>query len=391
MSDAYKYNQRGVSADKNEVHNAIAGMDKGLYPNAFCKILPDIAGNDESYCNIMHADTAGTKPSLAYMYWKTTGDLSVWKGIVQDALVMNLDDMACVGCTDNIIISSTIARNKHLIDAEVITALIQSCNEFIEEMKDYGIHIHHAGGETADVGDIMRTLDVGYTAFARMKRADLVINNIQPGDVIVGLASYGQTTYESEYNGGMGSNGLTSARHDVFDHQYASEFPESYNPAIDKSVVFSGSKKLEDLIEIPGYDSITAGKLVLSPTRTFLPVLKEILNQHKSGINGMIHCTGGGQTKVKKFIQNRHVIKDNLLPVPPLFHLIQSESNTSWKEMYQVFNMGHRMEIYTDQKTASAILDISKSFNLDAAVIGHVEESDTEKVTLSSVHGVFEY
>jgi phosphoribosylformylglycinamidine cyclo-ligase len=391
MSDAYKYNQRGVSADKNEVHNAIAGMDKGLFPNAFCKILPDIAGNDEAYCNIMHADTAGTKPSLAYMYWKTTGDISVWKGIVQDALVMNLDDMACVGCTDNIIISSTIARNKHLIDAEVISALIRSCNDFIEEMKDYGINIHHAGGETADVGDIMRTLDVGYTAFARMKREDLIINNIQPGDVIVGFASYGQTTYEQSYNGGMGSNGLTSARHDVFSHQYANEFPESYNPAIDKSVVFSGSKKLEDLIEIPGYGHITAGKLVLSPTRTYLPILKEILNLYRSKINGMIHCTGGGQTKVKKFIRNRHIIKDNLLPVPPLFELIQSESNTSWKEMYQVFNMGHRMEIYTDQETASALLDIAASFKLDAAVIGHVENHENEKVTLQTPHGIFEY
>lgn len=391
MSDAYKYNQRGVSADKNEVHTAIAGMDKGLYPNAFCKILPDIAGNDEAYCNIMHADTAGTKPSLAYMYWKTTGDLSVWKGIVQDALVMNLDDMACVGCTDNIIISSTIARNKHLIDAEVITALIQSCNEFIEEMKEFDIHIHHAGGETADVGDILRTLDVGYTAFARMKRDDLVINNIQPGNVIVGLASYGQTIYEQSYNGGMGSNGLTSARHDVFAHHYASEFPESYNPAIDKSVVFSGSKMLEDLIEIPGYGQISAGKLVLSPTRTYLPVLKEILKHYKSSINGMIHCTGGAQTKVKKFIQNRHVIKDNLLAVPPLFQLIQSESNTSWKEMYQVFNMGHRMEIYTNESTAADILKIAASFNLEAAIVGHVETFDGEKVTLHTPNGTFVY
>lgn len=391
MSDAYKYNQRGVSADKNEVHNAIAGMDRGLYPNAFCKILPDIAGNDEGYCNIMHADTAGTKPSLAYMYWKTTGDLTVWKGIVQDALVMNLDDMACVGCTDNIIISSTIARNKHLIDADVITALIQSCNEFIEEMKAYGIHIHHAGGETADVGDIMRTLDVGYTAFARMKKSDLIINNIQPGNVIVGMASYGQTTYEQGYNGGMGSNGLTSARHDVFEHRYATEFPECYNPAIDKSVIFSGSKSLTDLIEIPGYQSITAGKLVLSPTRTYLPVLKEILNHHKVKISGMIHCTGGGQTKVRKFIQNRHIIKDNLLEIPPLFHLIQSESNTSWKEMYQVFNMGHRMEIYTDLSTANAILEIAATFNLNAAIIGRVEDSEGEKVTLITPNGTFEY
>lgn len=383
--------QRGVSADKSEVHQAIRHLDKGLFPMAFCKILPDFAGGDEAYCNIMHADTAGTKPSLAYMYWRETGDMSVWKGIVQDALVMNLDDMACVGCVDQIIVSSTIARNKQFISGEVITALIEACSEFVEQMKDLGVNIHLAGGETADVGDIIRTLDVGYTAFARMKRSDLIVNDIQAGDVIVGLASYGKATYEDEYNGGMGSNGLTSARHDVFSSIYGVKYPESFDSGMPSELAYSGNKRLTDKIEVEGHGAIDVGKLVLSPTRTFLPVLKKILEDCGSEIHGLIHCTGGGQTKVKKFVQNKRIIKDNLLPIPPLFQMIQEESQTDWAEMYQVFNMGTRLECYVPAGVAGRIIDIARSFQIDAQVIGQVEEAVGESVQVKGPHGTFEY
>lgn len=383
--------QRGVSADKSEVHQAIRHLDKGLFPMAFCKILPDFAGGDEAYCNIMHADTAGTKPSLAYMYWRETGDMSVWKGIVQDALVMNLDDMACVGCVDQIIVSSTIARNKQFISGEVITALIEACSEFVEQMKDLGVNIHLAGGETADVGDIIRTLDVGYTAFARMKRSDLIVNDIQAGDVIVGLASYGKATYEDEYNGGMGSNGLTSARHDVFSSIYGVKYPESFDSRMPSELAYSGNKRLTDKIEVEGHGAIDVGKLVLSPTRTFLPVLKKILEDCGSEIHGLIHCTGGGQTKVKKFVQNKRIIKDNLLPIPPLFQMIQEESQTDWAEMYQVFNMGTRLECYVPAGVAGRIIDIARSFQIDAQVIGQVEEAVGESVQVKGPHGTFEY
>lgn len=383
--------QRGVSADKSEVHQAIKHLDKGLFSMAFCKILPDFAGGDEAYCNIMHADTAGTKPSLAYMYWRETGDMSVWKGIVQDALVMNLDDMACVGCVDQIIVSSTIARNKQFIPGEVISALIEACSEFVEQLKDLGVNIHLAGGETADVGDIIRTLDVGYTAFARMKRSDLIVNDIQAGDVIVGLASYGKATYEDEYNGGMGSNGLTSARHDVFSSIYGVKYPESFDSEMPSELAYSGNKRLTDKIEVEGYGALDVGKLVLSPTRTFLPVLKKILEDCGPEIHGLIHCTGGGQTKVKKFVKNKRIIKDNLLPIPPLFQMIQEESQTDWAEMYQVFNMGTRLECYVPAGVAGRIIDIAKSFQIDAQVIGQVEEGEGESVQVKGPHGTFEY
>lgn len=383
--------QRGVSADKSEVHQAIRHLDKGLFPMAFCKILPDYAGGDEAYCNIMHADTAGTKPSLAYIYWRETGDLSVWKGIVQDALVMNLDDMACVGCVDQIIVSSTIARNKQFIPGEVISALIEACSEFVEQMKDLGVNIHLAGGETADVGDIIRTLDVGYTAFARMKRSDLIVNNIQGGDVIVGLASYGKATYEEEYNGGMGSNGLTSARHDVFSSIYGVKYPESFDAGMPSELAYSGNKRLTDKMEIEGHGAIDIGKLVLSPTRTFLPVLKKILEDCGPDIHGLIHCTGGGQTKVKKFVHNKRIIKDNLLPIPPLFQMIQEQSQTDWAEMYQVFNMGTRLECYVPAGVAGRIIDIARSFQIDAQVIGQVEEAEGESVQVKGPYGTFEY
>jgi phosphoribosylformylglycinamidine cyclo-ligase len=385
-----KYGLRGVSSQKEEVHKAIAHMDKGLYPNAFCKILPDFAAGDAAYCNVMHADTAGTKTSLAYIYWKETGDISVWEGVAQDALVMNLDDMACVGITDNITISSTIGRNKSLIPGEVLAAVINGTNRFIENMRELGVIIHHAGGETADVGDIVRTIDVGITAFGRIKRDELVANNIQPGNVIVGLASFGQTSYETEYNGGMGSNGLTSARHDVFAKKYAGLYPESYNQQIPDEVVYNGNKQLTDLIEVNG-NKITAGKLVLSPTRTYLPVIKAILAAHKSAISGMIHCSGGGQTKVLHFVDNVHIIKNNFFETPPLFQLIQEESKTEWKEMYKVFNMGCRLEVYTDQQTAEAIIAIANQFNIEAKIIGHVEAAENKKVTMHTAHGIFEY
>jgi phosphoribosylformylglycinamidine cyclo-ligase len=385
-----KYGLRGVSSQKEEVHKAIAHMDKGLYPNAFCKILPDFAAGDVAYCNVMHADTAGTKTSLAYIYWKETGDISVWEGVAQDALVMNLDDMACVGITDNITISSTIGRNKSVIPGEVLAAVINGTNRFIENMRELGVIIHHAGGETADVGDIVRTIDVGITAFGRIKRDELVVNNIQPGNVIVGLASFGQTSYETEYNGGMGSNGLTSARHDVFAKKYAGLYPESYNQQIPDEVVYTGNKQLTDLIEVNG-NKITAGKLVLSPTRTYLPVIKAILAAHKSAISGMIHCSGGGQTKVLHFVDNVHIIKNNFFETPPLFQLIQEESKTEWKEMYKVFNMGCRLEVYTDQQTAEAIIAIANQFNIEAKIIGHVEAAENKKVTMHTAHGIFEY
>lgn len=388
--DQLKYDLRGVSASKSEVHAAIKNLDKGLYPTAFCKILPDIAANDSAYCNLMHADTAGTKTSLAYMYWRETGDLSVWRGIAQDAIVMNLDDMACVGCTEGILLSSTIGRNKNLISGDVISELINGTVEFVEQLREFGIDIHLAGGETADVGDIVRTIDVGYTAFARMKRDDLIINNIQPGDVIVGVASHGQASYETEYNGGMGSNGLTSARHDVFSKIYSEKYPDSYDHNTPDEVVFIGNKKLTDTIDIEG-QQIPIGKLVLSPTRTFMPLLNEVFKTLKKEINGIIHCTGGAQTKVLKFVDNVHIIKDNLFDTPPLFELIQKESGTDWKEMYQVFNMGNRLEFYLPEQHAQTIIDVAKSFNIDAQVIGHVTASPTNKLTIKSPYGTFEY
>ncbi len=390
MSDKYKYDLRGVSATKDEVHAAIKGLDKGIYPNAFCKIMPDIVAGDEAYCNLMHADTAGTKTSLAYLYWKETGDLSVWKGIAQDALVMNLDDMACVGCIDDILISSTIGRNKHLVSGDVIATIINAATEFVETMKSFGVNIHMTGGETADVGDIVRTLDVGYTAFGRMKRADVITNDIKAGDVIVGLASYGQAAYEEAYNGGMGSNGLTSARHDVFKKEYAEKYPESFDPNTPLEVVYTGSKSLTDSIEINGAE-ISIGRLVLSPTRTYLPVLKKMLDELKGNIHGLIHCTGGGQTKVSKFVQNKRIVKNNFLPIPPLFEMIQKESGTSWKEMYQVFNMGQRLEVYLEEKHAQAVIDIAKSFGIDAQICGYVEEAEGEHVRIETNNGTFEY
>jgi phosphoribosylformylglycinamidine cyclo-ligase len=386
----YKYDLRGVSATKDEVHAAIKNLDKGLYPLAFCKILPDIAGGDSEYCNLMHADTAGTKTSLAYLYWKETGDVTIWEGIAQDAIVMNIDDMACVGCVDDIILSSTIGRNKNLITGEVISQLISATTKITSELERHGVRIHLAGGETADVGDIVRTIDVGYTAFARLRREDLIVNDIQAGDVIVGLASYGKATYEREYNGGMGSNGLTSARHDVLSHDYADKYPDSFDSNTPKEVVYIGSRKLTETIEIDG-ENIPIGKLILSPTRTYLPVLKKLLATHKKAIHGMIHCTGGGQSKVQKFLKNKRVIKNNLLPVPPLFNLITTESGTDWKEMYQVFNMGHRLEVYLNKKDAQHVIDLSKSFNIDAQIIGHVEEADGEHVRIESEFGTFEY
>jgi len=383
----YKYDLRGVSATKDEVHAAIKGLDKGLYPRAFCKILPDVAGGDSEYVNLMHADTAGTKTSLAYLYWKETGDLSVWKGIAQDALVMNIDDMACVGCVDNILLSSTIGRNKNLISGDVIATLIQSAVSLSAQLKEYGVNIHLAGGETADVGDVVRTIDVGYTAFARMKKADLLVNNIQAGNVIVGLASYGQATYEDTYNGGMGSNGLTSARHDVLTKEYAKKYPDSYDPNTPEEVIYLGSRKLTDPIIIDGVET-DIGKLILSPTRTYLPVIKSIFEECREGLTGMIHCTGGAQTKVLKFIDdNVHVIKDNLLPIPPLFQIIKEESGTDWRELYQVLNMGHRLEVYLQPKFADSVLEIANKFGIEAKIIGKVEASKKGKVSILAPGG----
>lgn len=390
MSDQYKYDLRGVSATKDDVHAAIKGMDKGLYPNAFCKILPDYTAGDDDYVNLMHADTAGTKTSLAYLYWKETGDLSVWKGIAQDALIMNLDDMACVGCVDNIVISSTIGRNRNKISGEVIGALINASNELAAMLKSHGVNIHLAGGETADVGDIVRTIDVGITAFARMKKSDLIINDIQPGDVIVGLSSSGQATYEDEYNGGMGSNGLTSARHDILNYEYAEKYPESFDSATPKEAVYIGNKKLTDEVMIDG-KAIHVGKLILSPTRTYLPVLQKIIPELKGQINGLIHATGGGQVKVNHFIKDRHVIKDNPFPISPLFDLIKKEGGSSWKEMYQVFNMGHRLEFYLPEASAQRIIEISESFNIDAQIVGRVEAHEGNKVSIKTPEGWVEY
>lgn len=388
--NSQRYSQRGVSASKEDVHNAIKNIDKGLFPKAFCKIVPDYLTNDEDYCLIMHADGAGTKSSLAYMYWKETGDLSVWKGIAQDALIMNIDDLLCVGATDNILLSSTIGRNKNLIPAEVISAIINGTEELIQELKNFGVTIHSTGGETADVGDLVRTIIVDSTVTARMKRSDVIDNaNIQAGDVIVGLASYGQATYEKGYNGGMGSNGLTSARHDVFANELAIKFPESFDAAVPSDLVYSGTVKLTDAVE---NSPIDAGKLVLSPTRTYAPIIKSILDKYTpNDIHGMVHCSGGAQTKVLHFVDNVHVIKDNLFPIPPLFKLIQEQSKTNWKEMYQVFNCGHRMELYVPKSIADDIISISKSFGVEAQIVGRVEASTHKKLTIESEFGVFEY
>lgn len=388
--NSQRYAMRGVSASKEDVHNAIKNIDKGLFPNAFCKIVPDYLTNDENYCLIMHADGAGTKSSLAYMYWKETGDISVWKGIAQDALIMNIDDLLCVGATDNILLSSTIGRNKNLIPAEVISAIINGTEELIEELKSFGVTIRSTGGETADVGDLVRTIIVDSTVTARMKRSDVIDNaNIKAGDVIVGLASFGQANYEKSYNGGMGSNGLTSARHDVFAHYLADQFPESFDSSVPKELVYSGNVKLTDAVENAPID---AGKLVLSPTRTYAPIIKAILEKYTSkDIHGMVHCSGGAQTKVLHFVNHLHVIKDNLFPVPPLFQLIQEQSKTDWKEMYQVFNCGHRMELYVPQELANDIISISQSFGVAAQIVGRVEASEIKKLTIESEYGKFEY
>lgn len=383
-----RYELRGVSSQKEEVHKAIQSLDKGLYPNAFCKILPDIAGGDPGFCNVMHADTAGTKTALAYIYWKETGDTSVWEGIAQDALVMNVDDMACIGITDNIIISSTIGRNKGLIPAEILAALINGTMHFIEKMKGQDIHIIHSGGETADVGDIVRTVDVGITAFGRIPREQLIINNIKPGCVIVGLSSTGKATYENEWNGGTGSNGLTSARHDIFSKEYAKKYPESFDSAIPDQVVYSGTRHVTDQVDADVKD---LGKLVLSPTRTYLPVLKNIILKHQNSIQGIIHCSGGGQTKVLHFANDLHIIKDNVFEIPLLFQIIQQESGSSLAEMYKVFNMGHRMELYVEPEAADSIIAISKSFNIDAKVIGYCEAYAGKKLTIKTPDAVLEY
>ncbi len=392
MSDN-RYNQRGVSASKEDVHAAIKHIDKGIFPKAFCKIIPDILGGDEHYCNIMHADGAGTKSSLAYTYWKETGDLSVWKGIAQDAIVMNLDDLICVGATNDILLSSTIGRNKNLVPGEVIAAIINGTEEILSELRALGIGIYSTGGETADVGDLVRTVIVDSTVTCRMKRDEVISNDrIQAGDVIVGLASYGQATYESEYNGGMGSNGLTSARHDVFEKSVAQTYPESYDPAVPFDLVFSGSKQLTDPILIGEGKSIPAGKLVLSPTRTYAPVITKILHHYRKDIHGLVHCSGGAQTKVLHFINNDiHVIKDHLFPIPPLFQLIQEQSGTRWEEMYKVFNMGHRMEIYLPEALASEVIALSREFQIDAQVIGRVETASRKQVTIHSEKGEFVY
>ncbi len=388
MSDI-RYNLRGVSAGKEEVHNAIKKVDKGLYPQAFCKIVPDYLTGDEDYCIVMHADGAGTKSSLAYMYWKETGDISVWKGIAQDALIMNIDDLLCVGATENILLSSTIGRNKNLISGEVIAAIINGTEELLQTLREQGIGIYSTGGETADVGDLVRTIIVDSTVVCRMKRSDVISNHtIQAGDVIVGLASYGQASYETAYNGGMGSNGLTSARHDVFSKVLATKYPESFDAAVPEELVYSGTKNLTDKVAGVALD---AGKLVLSPTRTYAPIIKAILDQFRTQIHGMVHCSGGAQTKVLHFVNDVHVIKDSLFPIPPLFNMIQEESKTDWKEMYKVFNMGHRMEIYVPQEIAQEIIAISQSFGVDAQVIGRVEKMNGKQVTVRSEVGEFVY
>ena len=384
-----RYDLRGVSASKDDVHNAIRNIDKGLYPHAFCKIIPDLLGGDPEYCNIMHADGAGTKSSLAYVYWRETGDLSVWRGIAQDAIVMNIDDLLCVGATDGILLSSTIGRNKNLIPGEVIAAIIGGTEDFLAELREMGVSIVSTGGETADVGDLVRTIVVDSTVTCRMRRADVIDNaHIAGGDVIVGLASSGQATYERQYNGGMGSNGLTSARHDVFAHYLAQRYPESYDAAVPAQLVYSGGMRLLDPVDGTPLD---AGRLVLSPTRTYAPVIKRLLDEMRPRIHGMVHCTGGAQTKVLHFVDNKHVVKDNMMPTPPLFTLIQQQSGTDWKEMYQVFNMGHRMEIYVEPSDAQAVIDVARSFGIEAQVIGHVEDAPHNRLTISSEHGTFEY
>ena len=385
-----RYSLRGVSADKTDVHNAIKNVDKGLFPKAFCKIVPDYLSNNSDYCLVMHADGAGTKSSLAYMYWKETGDLSVWKGIAQDALIMNIDDLLCVGAVDNIMLSSTIGRNKNLIPGEVIKAIIEGTEELILEMSNYGVNIKSTGGETADVGDLVRTIIVDSTVIARIKKTDIIDNaRISNGDVIVGLESFGKSNYESHYNGGMGSNGLTSARHDVFNKKLASKYPESFDPMVPNDLIYSGSYDLNQKID--GVD-LDAGKLVLSPTRTYAPIIKKILNHFdSSSIHGMIHCSGGAQTKILHFVENLHIIKDNLFQTPTLFEIIKKESGTDWREMYKVFNMGHRMELYVDPNVANSIIEISKSFGVDAKIIGKVEANDSKKLSIISDHGTFEY
>ena len=384
-----RYDMRGVSASKEDVHNAIKNIDKGLYPKAFCKIIPDVIGGDPEYCNIMHADGAGTKSSLAYIYWKETGDMSVWKGIAQDSLIMNIDDLLCVGATDNILLSSTIGRNKNLIPGEVIAAIINGTQELIDELKELGVNIVSTGGETADVGDLVRTIIVDSTVTCRMKRADVIDNaNIAGGDVIVALSSCGQATYEKTYNGGMGSNGLTSARHDVFAKYLAAKYPESFDPQVPDELVYSGNVKLTDAVE--GV-SVDAGKLVLSPTRTYAPFVKRLLDEMRADVHGMVHCSGGAQTKIMHFVTNKHVIKDNLFPIPPLFKLIQEQSGTDWKEMYKVFNMGHRLEVYLRPEKAQRVIEIAQSFNIDARIIGRVEDAPANHLTIVSEKGTFEY
>ncbi|MFK7756888.1 MAG: AIR synthase-related protein [Flavobacteriales bacterium] len=389
MAVENRYQKRGVSAGKEDVHAAIQNLDKGLFPKAFCKILPDLVAGDADYCNVMHADTAGTKPSLAYAYWRETGDDSVWKNIIQDAMIMNIDDLICVGITDNIVLSSTIGRNKNLIPGSVVKELIQGTASYIKELEELGVGIELAGGETADVGDIVRTLDVGFTAFARAKRSDIIDNgNIAPGNVIVGLSSFGQASYETEYNGGMGSNGLTSARHDVFSKSIALQYPETFDPLVPEDLVYSGSVELTD--EVEGVD-VNAGKLVLSPTRTYAPVIAHVLKSLRKHISGMVHCSGGAQTKVLHFVDNVHIVKDNLFATPPLFNLIQKESGTDWQEMYRVFNMGHRLEIYLPEEHAAEVIKIAESFSVEAQIVGRVEAADTKKLTITSPHGTFEY
>ncbi|MGM0649317.1 MAG: AIR synthase related protein [Bacteroidota bacterium] len=384
-----KYSKRGVSAAKEDVHNALKNIDKGIFPNAFCKILPDILGGDDDFCNIMHADGAGTKSSLAYLYWKETGDISVWKGIAQDAVIMNVDDLLCVGATDNILLSSTIGRNKNLIPGEVIAAIIQGTEEVLEQLRQMGINIYLTGGETADVGDLVRTIIVDSTVTCRIKKETVISNdNIQTGDVIVGLASAGQTTYENEYNSGIGSNGLTSARHDVFDHYLGKKYPESFDPQLPGDLAYTGSKELTDIIKNL---NVTVGKLLLSPTRTYAPIVDQVLKDHREDIHGMIHCSGGGQTKVMNFVKNKHVIKNNLFTPPPLFDFIQKESGIDLREMYQVFNMGHRFEFYVNKKAVTPILNIADKFKLEAKVIGHVEEADENKLTIKTDTECFTY
>ena len=383
-----RYDRRGVSASKKDVHMALKGLDKGLYPNAFCKVIPDILGDDPAYCNIMHADGAGTKSSLAYIYWKETGDLSVWKGVARDAVVMNLDDLLCVGATGNIVLSSTLGRNKNLISGEVISAIINGTEEVLKELREMGISIFSSGGETADIGDLVRTIVVDSTVTTRMKRSDVIINNIKPGDVIVGLSSSGKASYEEEYNSGIGSNGLTSARHDVFSKYIALKYPESFDPHVPDELIYSGDLRLTDEIGELGID---AGKLVLSPTRTYAPVIINVLKKYRKEIHGMIHCSGGAQTKVLNFVSNMHIVKDQLFPVPPVFRIIREQSGTSWKEMYKVFNMGHRFEIYVDQNIAQNIISISKEFDIDARIVGYCNDYEEKKLTISGEMGTFDY